>query len=303
MAYQTGTATSSSDLLSKIIAFAVSGGGWTNLGTASGQTTGTWLRGPGLTATENIYAGLQLAEDVPADTYGIQLIGSQGFLAANSFTNQPGTCTSVYSSTWNTTMPYWIVANGQRVIVVWKVSTTYHAMHFGKIFPYATPSEYAYPVYIAGEDNVLRRWSYQNQSFRHFVDPGYNGANWFAFPDGGWQTFRNVFDQSGSESADVSYQRYVWPYSGAHAQNGGNTTFSLIRATRENIDGTYTLLPIVLHAGLPSVGVFGDIDGAFYVSGTNNAAENIITIAGQDYLAVQNIYRNGRHHYWALKLA
>lgn len=305
MAYQTGTATDHTDLLAKIIAFAVSGGGWTNIGTAAGQTTGAWLRGPGLSGTENIYAGLQLYADAPSDTYGLEMRGAQGFIAANSFSNQPGTSPTTFSSSWNTTMPYWIAANGQRVIAVWKVSTTYHALHFGKILPYSTPSEYGYPVYIAGESSAIRRWSYQNFGYRHFTDPGNDVHAYLCYPDGGWQSFANYFQSSGSESSVISSYggRGVWPYMGAEELTGGSTTDNYTRALRENIDGSYTLLPLILHGDTPSRAMWGEIDGAFYVSGANNAAENVITISGQNYIVFQNIYRSSRHHYWALKAA
>lgn len=304
MAYETGTATDHIDLMNKIIAFAVSGGGWTNLGpAAAGQADGTWLRGPGLSGTENIYAGIKSYSDVNNDTYGLWIRAAQGFLSASAWGGQPGVSPECYSAAWATSMPYWIVANGQRVIAVWKVSTTYHALHFGKIFPYATPSEYGYPFYIGAEDVAVRRWSYQSHNWRHFVDPGGSGTAYLCFPDGAWQAFRNTYDSGGGEGFDNGIPRYVWPYMGALDQAGGGDTVNIIRAMRENIDGSYVLLPLVLHSNAPSRAIWGEIDGAYYVSGAENAAENVITISGQDYLVVQNIYRTSRHHYWALKLA
>lgn len=300
MAYQTGTATDHTDLLAKIIAFAVSGGGWTDIGMPAAQTTGTWLRGPGLAGTDNIYVGLQLYADAPTDTYAIEMRGAQGFIAGNAFWNQPGVSTAVYSSSWNTSMPYWIIANGQRVIAVWKVSTTYHALHFGKIFTYATPAEYGYPLLIGGESTTVRRWSHQNPDFRHFTDPGGESAVLLCFPDGSWNAFVNYTNSSGSETpqgAGGFGDRRIWPF-GSSFQ-----TDDFVRSLRENIDGSYTLVPLILSSVSPSRAVWGEIDGAFYISGANNAVENTITIAGQNYLVIQNIFRNSRNHYWALRLA
>jgi hypothetical protein len=49
--------------------------------------------------------------------------------------------------------------------------------------------------------------------------------------------------------------------------------------------------------------VLGELDGAYFIPGFGQAAENIVTISGQDYLVVQNIFRTTSDAYWALKLA
>lgn len=312
MAWETGTATNQADLLAKIVTFLTTnttlvglGQEWTDLGAASGQTSGTWLMGPGLAGTDDIYVGIQGVSDVPNDTYGIQVEGAAGFNAAQSFTGQTGASPDSFVSVWNSSMPYWIVASGRRFIVVVKVSTTYHALYGGLILPYGTPSQYGYPHFIGGESNTLLRWSDTTVGFRQFVDPGATstgtntGAN-LCFPDGSWQYFSNFTNSSGNDSLNTTTGRSVWPYAG-----GANATEvdNRLREMRDNIDGTFTLLPLILSCDSPSRQVFGELDGCYWVSGYNNAAENIITISGQDYLVVQNIFRTNRWNYWALKLA
>lgn len=312
MAWETGTATNQADLLAKIVTFlttntalVTAGQAWTDLGTASGQTTGKWLRGPGLSTTEQIFVGLQAVNDVPGDIYGIQIAGAQGFSAGNGFESQVGISPTSFVAVWNSPMTYWIVGNGQRFVVVVKVSTTYHAMYCGKILPYGTPTQYPYPLFIGGESTTNLRWSNTTVGFRHFSDPGSpsnstnSGCN-FLFPDGAWQPFLNWTNSSGNDLLATT-GRTVWPCAGS--SNNGTEVDNRLREMRDNIDGSYTLLPLILHCEAPSRQVFGELDGCFWVSGFGNAAENVVTIGGVDHLVVQNIYRTNRWNYWALKLA
>jgi hypothetical protein len=261
--------------------------------------------GPGLAGTDEIYVGLQAVNDVPNDIYGIEIRGAAGFNAAQSFSTQVGSSPTSYVACWNSPMTYWIVASGRRFVVVIKVSTTYHAIYGGLILPYATPSQYPYPLFIGGESNSNLRWSDTTVGFRQFVDPGApssatNSGTNFCFPDGSWQYFCNWLNSSGNDSL-ATLGRSVWPYAGS--SDSSQQVDNRLREMRDNIDGTYTLLPLILSCETPSRQVFGEIDGCYYVSGYGNAAENIITISGQDYLVVQNIFRTNRWNYWALKLA
>ncbi len=312
MAWETGTATNQADLLSKIVTFLTTNVDlvaadqeWVDLGTASGQTTGKWLRGPGMAGTDQIFVGLQAVNDVGNDIYGIQIAGAQGFSSGAAFGGQVGQSPTSYVAVWNSSMPYWIVANGQRFVVVVKVSTTYHAMYAGKILPYGTPTQYGYPVFIGGENVTNLRWSDTTVGNRQFIDPGSassttNSGSNLCFPDGSWQFFQNFINSSGNDSLSTQ-GRTIWPYAGSNTT--GNDVDNRLREMRDNIDGSYTLLPLILHCEAPSRQVFGELDGCYWVSGYNNAAENIVTIGGVDHLVVQNIHRTNRWNYWALKLA
>ena len=270
---------------------------WVRLGTtADGHQA---YRGLGLTRNENIYMYTGTFADTGADVYNFWVSSALGYYAANNWKNQPGALASAnYVYGWNAPIPYWLVANGQRIILVFKVSTTYHALHVGKILPYALPSEYGYPVYCGGEHTSHNmRWSSVSEDMRHFVDPGL--GNYICLPDGNWHSVRNWKDQSGAE-VHAEDHRNVWPFAGG---SQGSYSHDRQRAFRENVDGTYSLLPLIISSSSPSTQILGEIDGAYWVSGFNNAAENIITIGGVDYLVVQNVFRTHRFHYWALKLA
>lgn len=48
--------------------------------------------------------------------------------------------------------------------------------------------------------------------------------------------------------------------------------------------------------------LYGFLDGVYFISGFNNAAENTVSIASVDYLVVPNIWRTGFKDYMAVKL-
>lgn len=279
-------------------AMSTAGQAWQRLGTTADGTNA--FKGPGLTGTENIYMFTGTYADPGTDIYNMWYSSALGFNPLMNWNTQPGALgVANYVFCWNSATPYWIVANGQRLIVVFKVSTTYHAFHVGKILPYGLPSEYGYPVYVGGEHtNASFRWSTVNEDTRHFTDPG--SACYICFPDGNWYHVSNWYDYSGTEAVNHQSHRTVWPYSMGSV--GSNVT-DRIRSLRDNVDGTYSLLPLILSSSQPTSQILGEIDGAYWISGYNNASENLINIGGVDYLVVQNIFRTTRAHYWALKLA
>jgi hypothetical protein len=69
------------------------------------------------------------------------------------------------------------------------------------------------------------------------------------------------------------------------------------------LDGGYLLSPVIVHFTSPSKYIFGELDGIYHVSGFSNASANVITIGSDDYLVVQNVYRNTIGDYCAVKLA
>jgi len=67
---------------------------------------------------------------------------------------------------------------------------------------------------------------------------------------------------------------------------------------RDN-DANYPLIPSELY---DTNGVYGALDGTYYISGFNNVVENTLVISGVTYLVVQNIWRTGFADYIAMRL-
>jgi hypothetical protein len=294
----TGTATDHVDLFDQLRAFLTTAGptgpGWTEL---SNVGTSYIYEAPGLSGLEEIHVGLDYVESVSTDSFALLGWMFQDYNSLLGHLVQPGHSGVRYHPVWNTSMPFWFIANGQRCIVVTKVSTVYTASYFGKFLPYGAPGEYPQPYYLAMPTTGNNRWSSTNESTRNFFDPGSGGI--FLTPTASWLSVSNFLESSSTETPQSS--RNLFPF---HADVGavGNQTRDLYRALRENLDGSYNLRPLVILSSTPTTDVFGELDSAYAINAFSAASEDIIEIGGDDYLVVQNIFRTARYYYGAIKL-
>jgi hypothetical protein len=318
MAWTSGTATDYRDLLDKLRLFLTStmtpaSERWTQLRwDTTSNTQELILRAPGLSGTDEIYVGIRSSEDAGAGYYRWQLQGYIGYNSANSFTAQPGALTTMPGvKLWNSSIPYWFVANGRRCVMVCKVGTVYEAMYLGFIRPYATPGQYPYPLLIGGSTTGFFGWLISDTSadHSHFAIPGIfqNNGNYFFTAcqlrdtNGVWRNFWSFYqyntgnsEQNQPLTTSASNRYAIWP----HTKDGVNNI-------REAPDGTRLLLPLILvaDAGSPSgKNILGELDGCFYVSGFGVASEDTVTVSGVDHFIVQNVYRTDVNRFWALRL-
>ena len=282
MPYEIGTASGHYDLLAKIKAFVTSTaqmGAGNEWGVERDSTGGSdhelILRGPGLSGTEEIYVGMKTYQSVVDDWYNFKLMGATGYSAGDTFELQPGKSNMVGVPLWNQTIPYWLVANGQRIIVAAKVETVYELFYLGKIVPYATPNQYPYPLAIVGMLTSDASTRYSNTAYNMGFKLGDTGALVIRDNSGLWRQSRS------------------WPWKNSWI---GGSTESL-----RDTGGIYPITPIILYETTPNV--FGEMDGIFFVSGYNNAVENTMTIGGDTYVMMRNASFTGFQDYVAIKLA
>lgn len=298
---------------------AVAGGTpWAAGATASFVMTPPWValratagseyiwRAPGDGNTDQIFVGAQTFFNATGDYYNWRLGGFTGFDSGLAFASQMGAVTSAILPLWNSTIPYWFVASGKRVIVVAKVSTVYEMAYLGFIDSYATPGQFPYPLAVGGSmswqsepvaTSVNWRWSYTGNEHRACAFGGnYNAARDVDSPiilrkqDGLWRGFCGV----GSSSPLGA----LWPY--GNAINGSSNMTDV----RPNLDGSYPLLPIVLAEDMGTVeNCFGELAGVMATTGHGNAAENTYTVGRDTWLVVQNIHRTTKVDYCAVRLA
>lgn len=299
MAFETGTASGHLDLLEKLRVFLTSalpvGQRWTVLkDSTEGLDRVLYFEAPGLAGTEQIYSVVYAYKSVGSDHYNIGIRGAAGHLPSDPYTNQPGGSPPVHLLLWNSNITYWFVGNGQRVIVVAKVSTVYQHAYIGRLIPYASPSEYPYPLFIGGSHPAqATRWSSTDVYHKAYWSPAGSVSNQSSSlirePSGSWVWFRNY--STGSDTGLDSSLNKVWPWTSFDAIGPlfGTTTDQL-------------LMPAVLMSDFGGGNVYGELDGVYFVSGFNNASENLINIDGVDYLVAQNIFRTGRNQYAAIKL-
>lgn len=303
MPVATGTATDHLDLLAKLRAFLVDtspdGPEWTELDYNSTNKTAVYVA-PGLSSMEEIHVGFGVVADGGNDAFALTGWMFRSYNAGLGHQVQPGNSGIGYHPLWDTSTPYWFMANGQRVIIITKISTVYTASYLGKFLPYGVPGEYPQPYYVGMPQNANRRWSSTQEDFRNFWDPGFNNGSQMLNPNGTWYNVGNFFQSSGEAAADTT--NYIWPYQcNMNTQNPG-APLQRYRELRQNLDGTVPAYPLVLCGEVPASDQYGILDGAVAASGFSIASEDTVEIDSVDHLVVQNTFRTARYYYALVKL-
>jgi hypothetical protein len=304
-------ATDYSDLLDLLVTFATAHG-WTIVEDER-LTAGKEhiiLKGEGLAGTDEIFVGLRLYKNVSTDTYGLRLQGFTGYVAGVTFDAQPGAIqydgdaaaqTTPTVPLWNDTIPYWFVVNARRIIVVAKISTVYEALYLGYLLPFALPGQWPYPLVVGGSaKGALRYDATVNHS--HFVIPynmGAVGTIRLRDAAGNWispqiQTSGVGFNQSGT-----------WPYGeqwSASLQGWRN-----YKKTPGSASDVWPVHPVIIFftdaAQQYRGAILGIFDGISHIGGLENAVENTVTIGGDTFLVVRNVFRSTPEDFWSLLLA
>ena len=238
---------------------------------------------PGLSGTEQIYVGLRTYDNANADYYNLTAAGFTGYVAGNTFADQPGAMLSGVPA-HNLRIDYWLTLNGQRLVLAMKVGTpVYESMYLGKMLPYGRPSQYPYPVVVGGmlSGEPATRFSetahtcWVKGGFGRYVQSGTFNNMRLRFNDGVWKT----------------PEAYPW----------NNMYFSGSSGyISRDVNGFYTLTPIVLNTA--TEGLLGELDGVFHISGFNNAVENTLLINGLQHVVMQDVWRTGFGDYYAIRL-
>lgn len=322
MAYVTGTATSYSDFWDKLLDFLQNDTTLVSLEqnwelawsapVGAPNETDVVLKGPGLSGTDTIYIGLRLAASVPDDKFRILICGMTGVLPDAVAFDEHINCTPVNVSMFLDVgpMPYWFVATGRRFIAVARCSTVYEALYAGLALPYSTPSQYPYPLFVGGtatETSTAEDWRSTHDSHTMFYQPysyylhGPSQA-WLLDPAGSWRAFGK---HEGDEEDLTIGPDYFGEDSDYNLSVVWSSTIYGYRDIKDNIaaalGGDFPIGPFTLMQTDPAQ-TFGLLDGIFFVPGRGNAAENIITRDGVDYLVIQNTFRATTGAYAAIAL-
>jgi hypothetical protein len=271
---------------------------------------------PGNDGLREIYVGALLFSDAGADYYNWRLGAFNGYSSGVGFTSQPGFngLPGPVLNLWNTTIPYWISANGQSVRLVAKIGSIYVPMHLGLLNTYISPGQWPYPVMVGGSmawatepasNSANWRYSYSGNAMHSFWRgwPYYNGSNTdcscrLRLPDG---TFLGVANYTADNVIGSGKPASVWPFA---CDSGSSRGFLNIR---ENLDGSYPILPIVLSSdrGVTAgqdVNTWGELDGIRATTGHANASENTIAEGPLTYVVFQDINRTEKDCFCAFAL-
>ena len=278
MAYEVGYVDNSVKLahyafLDKIYTLATANG-WTALRyDTAGANPELILSGPGTTDYQDVYVGFRCYQDATSDYYNMTVAGFTGYLASETFQNQPGATLSGVPL-HNLRIDYWLSVNNLRIAFGAKVGTpVYESAYAGLILPYATPGQYPYPLAVGGmlTGEAATRYSDTTHDFPY---RGSNARFKLRWVDGTWITPE------------------TWPWN--------NVYFTSTNQMRD-MSGKYNLFPVILTNS--ASGVFGELDGIYYITGFNNVVENTLTIGGVTYVVIQAVSRTGFSDYYALRLS
>ncbi|MCD6358518.1 MAG: hypothetical protein J7L90_00965 [Dehalococcoidia bacterium] len=299
MAVEIGTATDYLDLAAKLKTFLTTNA---DLVAASqewicNRDDGTEMlfQGPGLSGAEEIFIGLKYFSDVGNDIYSWDIASFLGYTPENIFDNQPGRVLAkdAFFPLWDDSTPYWFIANGQRVIVVAKVSTTYQSMYLGKFLPYGTPGQYPYPVFWGGmTNNPAYKYSSTAAGLR-FFPYAYSMSCYIYLPSG-------IISPSGGQTQSPTATVFnIYPF----CDNSVSTSMFGKMAPFDN--GDVQLIQSILRIGTArsaDCALLGELDGVFWVHGTAQSSETIVTIDSVDYLVFQDGSKVERNNFAAVRL-
>lgn len=336
-AFETGTASGAEDLWDKLIAFLTTDSALVTAGEAwetawthpDGQADGVILRGPGLSASDEIYVGLQRVDDPINDSYTIWARGMTGALAESTdLADHVNVSPKVAIHPDGEAMDYWFIASGRRFIVILKISTVFQALYCGFFLPYGTPLSYPYPMFIGGSRGELnspaqKDWRSVAPGHTMFFSP-YHGTNssnsatvispsaYMLDPVGqwlpGWSAGIDPIALFGNRFALAPDYFLPDTISLGFAQGAQSSpTFQFgYQQFRYALEACYgddlPLLDISLVSSLPEDQTWGVLDGVYRVAGVGNASENIVQYDGKDHLVVQNVYKTDTGDYMAVIL-
>lgn len=257
---------------------------------------------PGNDGTSAILVGAHAFYRGDVGYYDWELLAFDGFDAAQATYAQSNVQRGLFLPLQNTSIPYWFVADGRRVVVVAKVAgSQYESAYLGLLEPYFTPAQVPYPIALGGSlalGDTLPTWENtgylaSNSTNRHRAFTHADSQNGVTIgnanmrvrrADGTWAPFF----ATDTDGAGTISSGWIWPY------YQGVTNVDVC------IDGGYALVPVSLLDTTPNV--WGQLSGISFVTGRGLSAETLLVIGPISHLAVPNISRTDPNDFLAVRL-
>jgi len=287
------------------------------------------LQGPGNAGTDEIFIGFMELRDTDAASFSWHLAGFTGFGSLLEWEDQPGFSyvepneIPSFISLSSGAIECWFHITPRSLKGVCRMGTTYTNFIAGFLNPYATPTEFPYPLYIGGSTG---KWNelFATSGVAHsgLCDPkaseatGGNtrGNAGFRNLSGSWSDVFN-WEDNGSGSKQIDSIRNVYP-AGAL---GGGVTFQpsedeflpLISANNWDSIVPSSGFPISVNVRLqptpdsggdqtnlfatyvweqsPTFTIFGELDDVFWgaTTGNNIVSEDRVIVGGEYFRAFQ----------------
>lgn len=274
-----------------------------------------YLQGQGSSGTDQIVIGFKTYRNVGNNIFGFQISGYSSFDNTLTFTTMPGaqpTPVNVALSDSAFTAFFWV--NARRIMAVARIGTTDICFYAGYILPYATVSQYPYPLYIAGSEiDVNQNYQQNNFGTSCFPDPCPNGS-FLRWVDGSWLSIFNYLSNNANRQQAIGSQGTygIWPLRDCSGSDGADAsvtlneqaTFQQYLSTSAFISSAgisaYPLFPCVLHSGSQLI---GQADSIYVIPGQGLAAGDTITVSSDTYDVFHNTWRTEFPDFFCVKRA
>lgn len=312
--------------------------GWT---TQRNVTSGAplereWIaKGTG-SGSDEIFVGIRTIRDLGPGSYNWELGGFTGFNGANAWADQAGYNGTdnifAYTLLLDAPMEFWFSVTPRRIIGIMKGGTGYANFYMGFLNTFATPTEYPYPLYIAGcTATINRTLGNSDDKASGLCDPRRDdatplGPSALRFVDGAWYDVvnRSVTAQQVQRViwpiAEISNVSTSYPVSSAledrfytlishnswksfvqHAAS--NPTIGNFHSTDDSGGNISHLIPTVIIFDVPSSQIVGELDDVFWVhaAGNNLLSEDTLIKNGERYFIFNNVQRSDAWSLLAIK--
>lgn len=266
-----------------------SGSSGNSIATTETLTGGSWISstlGGGLDS--NVYVNIRRYSHEPTDARNWELKYAINFDTGLDFGNQPGAHSQFvyYTMTDNVAMPFRIIANDRRFIVITQSVLSFNACYLGFYLPYATPAEIPYPICVGGNTLTSTNNSQvTNYTMGNFYD-GPVGSLIIRHVDGTHISFGSYSPSTSGSRPGISISSNIFPYDSVNANE-----YTIIDNEEGAGANTWPIISQVLWTTTNEGNVYGEFDGIYFVPTRNNFTNNTITINSIDYLVLQNTYR------------
>lgn len=255
------------------------------------------LSNKGLNGTDNVLIGIREWRYVPGSAWGWDLNGYR-YLATGDY-DWNFTKTEVgfntYDTTWghfsqkpilpcaDDTMYYWFYSNQQRIIIVTKISSNYESAYLGFGRRFATPTEYPYPLIVAGSGYGNITYSSTGTSHSFCIACQYSIATYNFITITPDNVIRQSINTTGGQA--VLYPHYGFVNSGE---------------LYPDTAGRFFMSPVyAIHISAVNSTLF-DLDGLYHILGVGLQSEDIVTFNSRKHRVFQNIYRNTYYEFIAV---
>lgn len=247
------------------------------------------LRSTGTTGEEEITVGFKAYQNLAADYYNLLAATMVGYVPAAPFEAQPGIKTSGVPG-HNQAVTYFLTANPRRIVGAFKVGSPIYAhVYVGKALAYARPKEFPSPLIVAGhfDGRDARRYSdlhwFPYKGRKGSGDSNYNDGHLYLRDAAGTWKKVQISPFGNGHANEVTYASLAGEYVG----RSGSGNRCLVPAGTlhqpqplELYDMQFGAYDNDLRGYSSSGNLYGALDGVSFVSGFNNASENVLQLEG-----------------------